>query len=182
MISEKVDNIMKFRIHHISRFFYWGELVSVFMFFLVCIVCRSLGITLKEKTFALIIMTEIAIMLLLGLLFGIEKIFGATVYIENDRIKVNMIFRQKKIYFNDISDIDYSSYITNNRFNPDEAEKNPFVLFGRRSRQYTRFKLVVTLSSGKIFVLNDTKNYYSDENVGLYKVYQCCKAILNERM
>ena len=173
---------MKFRIHHISRFFYWGELVSILMFFLVCIVCRTLGITLKEKTFALFTVLEIAIMLLFGLLFGIEKIFGATVYIENDRIKVNMLFRQKKVYFDDISDIDYSSYITNNRFNPDESGKNPFVLFGRSSRQYTRFKLVITLYTGKIFMLNDGKKYYSDENAELYKVYQCCKANLNERM
>lgn len=191
---------MKFKIHHISRIFYRGELVSVILYFLVLVVCRSIGITFQEKVLVLYTMLEIVIMFLFNLLLVFEKIFGATVYIESECIKVNMLFRQKKIYFDDIADMHYSSYITSNRFSPDESEGKTFGMFSRSKRRHTRFQLVFSLYSGKTFRLNDAliswrkmqeyqnKKYYShtdfrinpDEDVELYRLYQCCKANINE--
>lgn len=186
---------MEFKIKHRTRLFRYGVTVPWIFFLLAFLAYIFFGLSIKD-TYAFMVLIGLFILcavteIVFIVLYVLDRIYGGKIVIESDHVDIRLLFRHKKLLFDDISDAKYSHYY-------DEREEKRSLLSMAldshhyyRPEMYVRSQLYFYLVSGKVLTLNDVALGYRkkrerwitnpgvdpDEDVKLYQAYQCyCSA------
>ncbi len=182
---------MEFKIKHNTKWIHYGIGMPWLVLVIIFLIPFLLGFDFNNEFKAMFLLVLLALCapfeLFFIILFVIEQLYGARIFVESDYIDVRMVLRHKRIRFNEITEVKYSHYY-------DSKETD---LCGTPDISYSfgpqlRSKLTFYLTSGKVFVLNDKALGYEqrqkrslvdhgiepDENIRLYQAYQCyCSAV-----
>ncbi|MBP5378093.1 MAG: hypothetical protein J6Y64_00955 [Ruminococcus sp.] len=185
---------MKFRINHETPLFHYGVTIPLIVPVVALLLYLFFELNVNDfgPTMVLAGITALScvIELLSIILFFGEKIWGGKIIVENDRLDIRLFLRRKKIRFDKIDDVKYTHYeITENHGSERRRHsRNIFVRYHADDVTIrVRAKLIIYLSSGKKFILNDDASGYAkkrklwitepdldpDEDVRLYQAYQC---------
>lgn len=177
---------MEFKIQHVTKMFKWGINIPVYALLIMLVLFISFGFTIENYVAFMIFLSiaalEFLIMVIFAILSFMESIFGSKIIIHEDHVEIRLILRRKKIYYKHIEEGKYShySYIIRNH-------RRQYYAPGR---EVIRAQLAFYLTSGKVIIVNDDADSYQrmkhsamvrydidpDENVNLYKAYQCFRS------
>ncbi len=187
---------MKFRIKHATPAFYYGVIIPWFVIIAAIFLFILLGFTIKDKyptiVFGSIIALCVAVDVIFILLISMESIFGAKIIVEADHVKINMLLRRKKLYYNNIADMKYTHYecTRNKRYRKERSDSLLYKMLKSDENVRIRSLLIFYPILGKDFSLNDDAPNYEwkqkkwitdpnldpDEDVKLYQAYLCCRS------
>lgn len=159
---------MKFKIKHEEKAIQIVTLISFFMMFAV------LGIPHYTVRGVAVILAD-AVTVISASLYFIEQAAGTVISVEDEYIKIRHIYKRKKIYIDEISDINIERY---------ERRRKQ----GRYGSHYTEYRMrmtISTVSDGDV-VLTDTAttvrgltgflfsrhDRLEDDEVHIYQAYQ----------
>lgn len=186
---------MEFKVHHITKLFYWYRDFFLLAPFGLFILFVALGFTVDDYIPTLILFGLIAlcivIFLLMLILHIIEIFAGAKIIIGNDHAEIRRLLRlRRKISFTEIEAVRYTHEML-----PLHTHRSGKGRFRRRRRRYAvRPQLAFFLTSGKCVCLNDSPGSYltererakvdpavdPDADITLYQAYQCYRAAVDE--
>ena len=187
---------MKFRIKHATPAFYYGIIIPWLIAIAVFLLFIFLGFTIKDKYPTIIsggiLALCIAVDIIFVFLYATEKILGAKIIIEADHVKINQLFRRRKIYYDNIADVKYTHYecSKSNSYRKDRSKSLLYKILKDDEDVWVRSQLIIYPILGKVITLNDEATSYEwkrkrwitepdldpDEDVKLYQAYRCYKS------
>lgn len=190
---------MKFKIKHTSPALCYGIIIPWYVSIAALLLFVFLGFTIKDKyptiIFGGIIALSLVIEIIYVFLFAIEKIFGAKIIVEADHVKIHMLLRCQKIYYDNISDVKYSHYecSKSHKYRKNRSRSLFYKMFEDDEDVWIRAQLTFYPVLGKVIELNDEATNYEqkrkrwitdpdldpDEDVKLYQAYRCYKSAYN---